>query len=58
MAEHPVTDVRVVKTYLGKGRSRRTVWAVREYRVIGVVEIHEQLGTYADEATATARAAR
>lgn len=50
--------LKVEKTYVGKGAGRRTVWAVREYRMIGDIEVRETLGTYADEATAIARAAK
>ena len=50
-SEAMTTSRRVVKTYLGKGRSRRTVWAVREYIT---EDVYETIGTYADQATAEA----
>ena len=49
-------SIRVEQSYLGKGATRRTVWAVRAYRVIGTTEVRETLGTYGAEATARERA--
>lgn len=51
-------SIRIDKTYRGKGPSRRTVWAVREYYMIGATEVRETLGTYATEAEAIAQAAK